>query len=84
MKFKKKPTGQKLKKVEPQECPYIDKCEEKVLEDEYKVLCKDMELSPQIEALHMTGQHTWSFCPIYKKFEREVKGKLPKEWKKLE
>ncbi|RLG18196.1 hypothetical protein DRN75_02335 [Nanoarchaeota archaeon] len=92
VKFNKKPKGllanakslaEKLKKrVKPQDCPYLGTCDQIVLEEEFRVLCKDQEVSQNVVMLHAAGQHAWQVCPYFRELERKKKGKKPREWNK--
>ncbi len=67
-------------RVKPKKCPYIKFCDQKVLQEEVKLLCHDEEVTQESIRIHMGGRHTWELCKKYLEIKREKEGKLPREW----
>jgi len=68
------------KRVKPKKCPYIEICDQKVLQEEVKLLCHDQEISQESIQIHMSGRHMWELCKKYLEYKRKKEGKLPREW----
>jgi len=65
-------------KVPPTDCPYMNTCENKVLPDEFQVLCKDQETSREAVMYHVKKHHVWENCKHFRDRKLEVEGQLPR------
>jgi len=81
--MRKEPTP---KAVKSSDCPYIKKCEEPVIKDEFELLCKDKEVGPnqtkaQAQMVHQAGHHCWEMCKVYLKNKvDEMEHRKPRDW----
>lgn len=68
------------KRAKPVDCPYRQTCQQKVLQDEAELMCKDQEISQDAIMVHMNGRHVWELCKIYHETKQNKEGRLPREW----
>ena len=68
------------KRVKPTECPLLQTCTKKVLENESILYCRDQEKTQDAILLHVSGHHVFEICPEFLNKKREKEGKLPKEY----
>ena len=67
-------------KAKPTDCPYIKTCTNKVLKEEWEILCKDAEKIQEVAMLHMQQRHASEMCRAYQEKKKEIEGKRPIEW----
>ena len=62
------------------DCPYIKTCTNKVLKEEWEILCKDAEKIQEVAMLHMRQRHASEMCKVFQETKKEREGKHPKDW----